>query len=157
VLSRAGALFPRLTLGNYSGLRIGLEEQVIVCLRRDGAEVEVPGLSEGAQYQLFLALRLATLEQYLAANSALPLVLDDVLLHFDDDRARAAFAVFGELATRIQVLFFTHHARHVELAREAVGRESLFVHELGSTTIKPASAGPASPGRAADRSEFHRS
>lgn len=132
ILSRAAALFERLTLGRYATLRAGLEEQSIACVRRDGTEVEVSGLSEGAQYQLFLALRLATIDHYLAANEAMPLVLDDVLLHFDDERARAAFAVFGELAQRVQILFFTHHSRHVELAREALGEGGLVVHELGA-------------------------
>jgi len=132
VLSRAAALFPRLTLGRYKGLRVGLEQQVILCVRDDGKEVEVSGLSEGAQYQLYLALRLATIERYLASHPALPLVLDDVLLHFDDQRSRAAFEVLGELAQRMQVLFFTHHARHVELAREVLGEGRAFVHELSA-------------------------
>ena len=60
----------------------------------------------------------------------LPLVVDDVLIHFDDARARAALAVLGELAASTQVLLFTHHARHVELAREAVADGRLVEHEL---------------------------
>ncbi|HEY6556802.1 MAG TPA: AAA family ATPase [Polyangiaceae bacterium] len=132
VLSRAAELFPRLTLGRYTGLKVGLDRQIILCVRDDGDEVEVSGLSEGAQYQLYLALRLATIERYLMSHDALPLVLDDVLLHFDDERSRAAFEVLGELAQTTQVLFFTHHARHVELAREALGPARAFVHELSS-------------------------
>ena len=50
----------------------------------------------------------------------MPLVLDDVLIHFDDGRARAALRVLGEFAATTQVLFFTHHERLVELAREAL-------------------------------------
>jgi uncharacterized protein YhaN len=134
VLSMAAAIFPRLTLGRYTGLRVGLQDPVILCVRCDGAEVEVSGLSEGAQYQLYLALRLATLQRYLASSSPMPLILDDVLLHFDDERAKAAFEVFGELAQRIQILFFTHHSHHVELARAALGNGSLFVHDLGAPT-----------------------
>jgi uncharacterized protein YhaN len=139
ILSRAAGLFQRLTLGRYRALRAGLEEQNISCVREGGTEVEVSGLSEGAQYQLFLALRLATIEHYLTANPAMPLVLDDVLLHFDDERARAAFAVLGELAQRVQILFFTHHSRHVELAREALGGGGLVVHELGAPETRRSS------------------
>lgn len=139
VLSRAAQLFPRLTLGRYAGLKVGLDRQIILCVRDDGDEVEVSGLSEGAQYQLYLALRLATIERYLASHDALPLVLDDVLLHFDDERSRAAFEVLGELAATTQVLFFTHHARHVELAREALGPGRAFVHELSSSASAVAS------------------
>jgi uncharacterized protein YhaN len=53
-----------------------------------------------------------------------------VLIHFDEDRARAALEVLGELAARVQVLFFSHSARLVELARTAVPASRLFVHEL---------------------------
>ena len=37
-----------------------------------------------------MALRLASLERYLDASEPLPLGLDDVLIQFDDERARAA-------------------------------------------------------------------
>ena len=55
----------------------------------------------------------------------MPLVVDDILVHFDDDRARAALEILGELSERTQVLFFTHHARLVELARQAVPQAKL--------------------------------
>jgi hypothetical protein len=60
----------------------------------------------------------------------MPLVLDDVLIHFDEERVRSALAVLAELAERTQILYFTHHARHVELARSAVAPGRLFEHEL---------------------------
>jgi uncharacterized protein YhaN len=66
----------------------------------------------------------------------MPLVLDDILIHFDDDRARAALSVLGHVADTTQVLFFTHHARLVELAQQAIPREHLQVCDL---------AGPTSP------------
>jgi uncharacterized protein YhaN len=62
----------------------------------------------------------------------MPLVLDDVLIHFDDDRARAALGVLGDIAKTTEVLFFTHHARLVELAREALGEGRLVLHTLPS-------------------------
>lgn len=133
VLSRAAELFPRLTLRRYEGLRAGFDddgEAVLECLRADGTEVRVEALSEATRDGLYLALRLASLERYAGANEPMPLVLDDVLIQFDDDRARAALAVLGDVARTTQVLFFTHHARLVELARSAVGAERLSEHVL---------------------------
>jgi uncharacterized protein YhaN len=133
ILSRAGELFPRLTLGRYSGLRVGLDddgEAVLECLRGDGTPVKVEGLSEATRDGLYLALRLASLERYADANEPMPLILDDVLIQFDDDRARAALEVLGEVARTTQILFFTHHARLVELARAALGPERLSEHAL---------------------------
>ncbi|AUX47021.1 hypothetical protein SOCE26_085320 [Sorangium cellulosum] len=93
-------------------------------------EVDVSGLSDGTRDQLYLALRLASLEHHARAGEPMPLILDDLLIHFDDDRARAALAVLGEMTATTQVLFFTHHARLVELAREAVPAGVLREHRL---------------------------
>jgi uncharacterized protein YhaN len=136
ILKRASALFPRLTLGSFRGLRVGIEERQIVALREDGKEVAVDGLSEGTRYQLYLALRVASLERYLERNPPLPLVLDDILIHFDDERAAAALGVLGELAERVQVLFFTHHARDLTLAAGAISARILFRHGLSGPLTK---------------------
>ncbi|WP_437732182.1 AAA family ATPase [Sorangium sp. So ce1335] len=166
ILARASALFHRLTLGAFAGLRVGYDESeqaVLRCVRAapaaaaalpapspppEGAaaepakaaaepakapvqrEVEVSGLSDGTRDQLYLALRLASLEHHARTAEPMPLILDDLLIHFDDDRARAALAVLGELTATTQVLFFTHHARLCELAREAVPADVLREHRL---------------------------
>jgi uncharacterized protein YhaN len=90
----------------------------------------VEGLNEAARYHLYLALRLASLERYLEHAEPLPLVLDDVLIHFDEEGTRAALGVLGALATRVQVLLFTHHRHNLDLAERAAPAGSLFVHEL---------------------------
>lgn len=135
IVERASELFPRLTLGRYTSLRVGFgadDEAVLRAVRAEGGEVGVEGLSDGARDQLYLALRLASLERHARTNEPMPLVLDDVLIHSDDDRARAALGVLGDIAQTTEVLFFTHHARLVELAREALGEERLRVHALPS-------------------------
>jgi len=92
--------------------------------------VPIEGLSAGTRDQLYLALRLAGIEQHLKHNQPLPLVIDDLLINFDDERSAATMKYLGELAKKTQVLFFTHHNRMVEIARKAVGGEMLRVHEL---------------------------
>ena len=129
ILKRASELFPRLTEERYRGLRVGREESAIVALRADGRECAPGELSEGTRYQLYLALRLASIERFVESAEPLPLVLDDALIHFDDNRKRAAFSVLAELSQRLQILFFTHHERDVELALEAAG-DRAFRHEL---------------------------
>jgi uncharacterized protein YhaN len=122
-----------LTLGRYSGLRLAFDDrdqQVLRCQRQDGALVGVEALSDGTRDQLYLSLRLAALEQRARHEELLPIVLDDILIHFDDERARAALGVLEGFASRHQILFFTHHARLLELADSALGGEKVVRLEL---------------------------
>ncbi len=133
LLTKASQLFARLTLGSFSGVRAGYDEKdrpALRCVREGSVEVDVTGLSEGTRDQLYLSLRLASLLRYADMAEPMPLVLDDVLIQFDDERSRAALGVIAEVATRMQVLFFTHHTRMVDLARAAVPAAALTVHEL---------------------------
>lgn len=134
VLSRASVLFQRLTLGSFSGLRDELEDgkPVILGLRSDDTEVTVAGMSDGTRDQLYLALRIATLEQRLGGGEPMPFIVDDILIGFDDDRTRVCLEVLAELGLRTQVLLFTHHKRVVELALEVKQNGGgLLEHRLG--------------------------
>jgi len=135
LLTKASQLFARLTLGSFTGVRAGYDDKdrnALCCVREGNVEVDVTGLSEGTRDQLYLSLRLASLLRYADMAEPMPLVLDDVLIQFDDERSRAALGVIAEVATRMQVLFFTHHARMVDLARAAVPAGTLTVHELAT-------------------------
>jgi uncharacterized protein YhaN len=94
------------------------------------ARVGVDGMSDGTADQLYLALKLASLEHYLDNNPPMPFVVDDLLIHFDNPRAVAALQALARLSGRTQVLFFTHHEHLVDLARATIDREVLFTHRL---------------------------
>ena len=133
LIGRAGEQFAALTLGRYAKLAVDYDTQdrpILKGVRSDGNEVGVDGMSDGARDQLYLALRLAVLEQFLSKGEKLPVIADDLLVHFDDERSSAALAALGELAQRTQVLYFTHHATVVELARKQLGAQRLVVHQL---------------------------
>ena len=98
-------------------------------LRADGRSVPVSGLSQGSADQLYLALRVASIEDYLERAPGLPFIADDLFVHFDDARSAAGFAVLGELAQKTQVLFVTHHRHLVDIALEQVG-DPLHVESL---------------------------
>jgi uncharacterized protein YhaN len=125
VLSRASEVFSSLTLGDHCGLTTGFgddDKPVLVAIRKNREQVQVDGLSDGTRDQLYLALRLAAIEHHVQTVSPCPVILDDILINSDDARASAALQVFGNLAKRTQVLFFTHHRRLAELGTEAGGQ-----------------------------------
>ncbi len=133
IMERAGAFFRRMTLNAFMDLSIGFAENdqmMLLCVRADGRKVPVEGLSEGTRDQLYLALRLASLERYVEQGDPPPLVVDDILINFDDQRAGATLVLLGELAEKTQVLFFTHHRRLLELAREVIPGERFREHDL---------------------------
>lgn len=126
LLVRASELFSTLTLGRYSALRVEVGEAAprLLGITDEGrAAVEVDAMSEGTTDQLFLALRLASVEQSVEAGVCLPFLADDLFVNFDDDRAEAGFRVLAELAQKAQVLFFTHHSHLARIARRVVGEE----------------------------------
>ena len=134
VLDRAGKLFSRLTLGAFMGLDVFIADdgkRVLRAIRATSNDfVQVDGLSAGTADQLFLALRLASLEVTLENQPPLPLLLDDVLIQFDDRRAMAALSVLGELSTRAQIVLFSHHEHLLALAEAQLDPATLFVHRL---------------------------
>ena len=126
LLARAGKLFRIMTRGSFVSLRIEYDNRdrpVLAGARADEQTVEVGGMSDGTVDQLYLALRVAALEEYLEQAAALPFVADDLFINFDDERAAAGLEVLAGLAEKTQVLFFTHHRHLVDLAREMFGPE----------------------------------
>jgi uncharacterized protein YhaN len=134
VIKRTSELFRALTLGSFEGVRAETDDSgtiVIVGFRQGGEEtVSVQGMSDGTADQLYLALRLASFEYYISQNEPQPLILDDILIRFDNERARATLKVLAEISKKTQILMFTHHSHLVELAQYELGRDYLFVQDL---------------------------
>ena len=133
VLGRASDLFRRLTLGSFEALRIDFDdrgEQVLAGVRPDGNTVLPTAMSEGTCDQLYLSLRLASLETWLQRGEPMPFIVDDILVSFDNQRAAATLEVLAELAAQTQVIFFTHHEHLLDLASRCMPAEVLCVHRL---------------------------
>lgn len=133
VLSMASDYFKTMTRGTFAGLRADFDDKgdpIIKAERPDKKMLTLAEMSDGSRDQLFLALRLGGLARYVKANGPMPFIVDDVLVHFDDDRSAAALAALGELAKETQVVFFTHHKHLVSLAESSVSDDILRVHEF---------------------------
>ena len=60
--------------------------------------------SDGTADQLYLALRLSVAQEL---TPGVPLILDDALVRFDEERMKAAMEVLQEMAQSRQVILFT--------------------------------------------------
>jgi uncharacterized protein YhaN len=129
LLAMASEYYMKLTLGSFNGLAISYEgeQPAIVGVRPDNRHTEVDKMSDGSRDQLYLSLRLATLATYLETSEPMPFIVDDILIKFDDDRAKATLEILSEISNKTQVLFFTHQARHIDIAKEI---DNTFIHYL---------------------------
>jgi uncharacterized protein YhaN len=133
LVKRASEYFSVLTYGSFEGLRIDFnpkDEPVLAGIRPGGERVYVEGMSSGTRDQLYLALRLASLEKYMESSEPMPFIVDDVLVDFDDKRSEAALNALAVLAERTQVVVFTHHSQVVQQANSLQGAAQVQIHEL---------------------------
>jgi uncharacterized protein YhaN len=124
LLARIGAVFRTITGGAQAGVRIEetRDGQTMVALEADGlTRKSLDQLSEGTCDQLYLALRIAALEDYAKANSPLPFIADDILQTFDDARTTATLRALRELSNQVQVIVLTHHPHVGDLAAQLPG------------------------------------
>ncbi|PPK97642.1 uncharacterized protein YhaN [Kineococcus xinjiangensis] len=154
LLEEAGKLLTALTDGRWTGLSAGDDggQRQLLVHRGDGLEaVAGQGLSEGTADQVFLALRLAAIAQqhrgWRAAGAAgLPVVLDDVLMTFDEHRVAAALRVLRSLGEDLQVVLLTHHL-HVADAALALGEGVAVTSLPGPGRLSRDGATPPAPRR----------
>ncbi len=133
ILNRASSLFSQLTLGSFTNLQTDFndkDEPILISVRPSGKRIPIEGMSDGCRDQLYLSLRLASLEKYLENNEPLPLIVDDILINFDDERAKATLKVLADLSHKNQIIFFTHHNHLVELAKKTVDGGVLQLHSI---------------------------
>ncbi|KIL36089.1 hypothetical protein SD70_31890 [Gordoniibacillus kamchatkensis] len=115
VLQRASAMFATMTEGRYSRIVAPLGEQRLLAMRPDGVALDPGQLSRGTAEQLYLAMRFAIAAEY-TQEAPPPLLLDDILVNFDEGRMRRTLELLGTMAETHQVLLFTCHPHIVEAA-----------------------------------------
>ncbi|MDT8376070.1 MAG: AAA family ATPase [Mariprofundaceae bacterium] len=133
LVKRASELFSALTLGSFNGLMTDFNERdepILAGIRPKGERVYVEGMSSGTRDQLYLALRLASLEKFMESSEPMPFIVDDILVDFDDARSNAALSALVALAVKTQVILFTHHSHVVEQAKALQTSAQIQVHEL---------------------------
>ena len=107
--ARAAEIFSKITAGRYQ--KVLLSRDLSLETDSEGAQRSVQLLSQGAADQLYLAVRLAICDLVLPEDKSVPLILDDALLTFDDDRLHAALDYLLEESEKRQILLFTCQKR----------------------------------------------
>lgn len=117
VLRRAGAHLASMTAGRYT--RVHLQEgRALRVFTATDEPRETEELSRGTKEQLYLAVRFALIASFSESHGPLPLVLDDVLVNADPERAARLADVIADVALAHQVLFLTCHPHVARLLAE---------------------------------------
>ncbi|MCH9655548.1 MAG: DUF4332 domain-containing protein [Planctomycetes bacterium] len=121
-LAIASEYLSQLTNGKYTNIWTPLGEQFPKIDDQQGHTLTVSELSSGTREQLFLAIRLAMVERFRNNGVELPMILDDVLVNFDQERTIAAIKTLNAVAEKgQQILFFTCHLHLSHLFEEHGG------------------------------------
>lgn len=107
----AASIFTKLTGGRYN--KVLLDRSMVPSAQEAGQLLphEAEQLSQGTADQLYLAVRLAICDLVLPPEKSVPILLDDALVNFDDERMAAALDYLLELSSQQQILLFTCQKR----------------------------------------------
>ena len=116
---KSAEIFTKLTRGKYN--RVLLDREMTPSAQEADRLVphEAALLSRGASDQLYLAVRLAVCRLVLPEEQAAPIILDDALVNFDDERLAAALDYLLELSAQRQILLFTCQGREAAYLRRS--------------------------------------
>ena len=111
---RTAEIFQQLTNGRYSSVVLDRSFHLSAEPTGDSVYQDAQYLSAGALDQLYLAVRLAICELVLGQGTPVPIILDDALTNFDDERCATALRWLKEESKHRQIILFTCHNREAE-------------------------------------------
>ncbi len=119
ILQRAEGIFAEMTDGRYRRTRVLMDGSASLEVEDfRGQRFLAEQLSRGTQEQLYLAVRLAWIEEVdRRQGRTLPLLFDDILVNFDTRRAEATLKVLRQFAAGRQILMWTCHPHIAEAAQ----------------------------------------
>ena len=112
--ARAAEIFSAITAGRYDRGLLSRDFSLSAEPAGDPVGRSIRLLSQGAADQLYLAVRLAICDMVLPEEKRVPLILDDALVSFDDDRLHAALDYLLAESGKRQILLFSCQKREMD-------------------------------------------
>ena len=109
VIRRTSEHFRQMSENKYHKVIAPIDKKNIEVIREDGLRILPQYLSRGTTEQLYLAVRIALVEEF-SKYKVLPVILDDIFVNFDNNRLLNALMILNKLAERHQIILFTCHS-----------------------------------------------
>ncbi len=127
IVQIASEFFTEITDNAWQGIKVNLDDRSVHVIDGNGKYLQAEMLSQGAKEQLYLSLRLAHIKNRSLTKRPLPILMDDILVNFDERRIRNTAKVLDlmvqetlDLYNNQQILFYTCHERTAKILQEIV-------------------------------------
>ncbi|MFD0674263.1 AAA family ATPase [Cohnella sp. GCM10027633] len=128
VLRHASAYLRQMTGGAYERIVAPDDRSALLAETANRQLLDSAFLSRGTQEQLYLAMRFALCDAA-SRDNPLPLLLDDLFVHFDEKRLRNTLPVLETMAEGRQLILFTCHRHVADMLAEGInGATALSLH-----------------------------
>lgn len=109
VIKAATNLFSDITNKKYKAIMRAADSDELKIIDNNSLSKSILEMSQGTREELYFAMRLGLIEEYEKKSESMPIILDDVLVNFDDNRGLSAFETLNKFAKDRQVLLLTCH------------------------------------------------
>lgn len=109
VIKNSSTYFSKITGERYKRISVSLEEKNVSIFDPKEASKKIGELSRGTKEQLLISLRLGFIKEYETKSEPLPVIVDEVLVNFDPNRAKRTAEILHEFGENRQILIFTCH------------------------------------------------
>lgn len=101
----------------------------------NGVRLESKHWSSGLGDQVYLALRLSLAKAFSNQVEPLPIVLDDILVRFDEERQKRALALLSDIGKEQQVWVFTCQHELLRMGKQQGGIDTYMMNAQGATAV----------------------
>lgn len=119
-----------LTGGKYT-LDVAAMPETVYLKDSQGNRWESKYWSSGLGDQVYLALRLSLAKVFSTRVEALPIILDDILLRFDEERQARALALLSQIGESQQVWIFTCQKELLRMGQKQLGIQTYRLEDGG--------------------------
>jgi uncharacterized protein YhaN len=114
VIKNSNKYFSKITADKYKRISVSMDEKEVSVFDAREASKSIEQLSRGTREQLLVSLRLGFIEEYERKTEPLPVIVDEVLVNFDPNRAIKTAEVLHEFGKNRQILIFTCHPETID-------------------------------------------
>jgi uncharacterized protein YhaN len=122
VIKAAANVFDKITNHTYPTIIKPTGSNEIVIQDHSAKRKTIKETSRGTREQLYFAMRLGLIQVYETESEPMPIIMDDILVNFDDDRGPAAIEGLIEFSDNRQVIVLTCHKNTLEIYKSLGAR-----------------------------------